>query len=224
MLIRAMQQHGHLVLPSPSRSPSRLLSSRSDNDSSRDHVYLRSLRPDHRLLTRLEVRRGSSRAQRRASFFVHHPSHRVCILLSLVFDINHGTISSTKFLCCLCQDISLLCPANSHLDPRGGVSRMRTTITAIGWACTTLLHHSPHRRHNRTTTSPWFLHVTFGHRTGECGRRLTHHLRVVADTSLYELRLVYLSTRLYIYVETCLSIYVPDLVISMFRLVYLSMY
>ena len=200
---RAMQERGHLVLPSHSRSPSRLLSSRSDTDTSRDHVYLRSLRPDHRLLTRLEVRRGtSSRAQRRASLFVHHPSHMVCILLSLVFDINHGTISSTKFLCCLCQGISLPCPANSRLDQRGGVSRMRTTITTHGWACTTLLHHSPRRRHSRTTTSPWFLHVTLGHRTGLDGRRLTHHLRVVADV-----------------VETCLSIYVPDLFISMLRLV-----
>ena len=172
MLIRR-QQCGHLVVPShrrsriallssrstlrSSRSPSTLLSSRSDTDTSRDHVYLRSLRPDHRRLTRLEVRRGSSssRAQRRAaSFFVHHPSQRVCILLSLVFNINHGTISSTNFLCCLCQGISLPCPANSRLDQRGGVSRMRTTITTHGWACTTLLHHSPHRRHSRSTTSP----------------------------------------------------------------------
>ena len=155
MLFRTMQERGHLVLPSHSRSPSRLLSSRSETDISRDHVYLRSLRPDHRLLTRLEVRRGtSSRAQCRASLFVHHPSHMVCILLSLVFDTNHGTISSTKFLCSLYQDLSLLCPANSRLDPRGRVSRKRTPITAIGWTCTTLLHHSPHRRHSRSTTSP----------------------------------------------------------------------
>ena len=123
-------------------------------------------------------------------------------------------------------DIVRLCPLNSRLDPHGRVSRKvgaslkLTHSWTIGWVCTTLHHHSPHRRHNRTTTSPWFLDVTFGHRTGMDGRRrLTHHLRVVADvvadTSLYSLRLVYLSVyQTYLYLCWDLSNYLCTRLIS----------
>ena len=105
-----------------------------------------------------------------------------------------------------------LCPLNSRLDPHGRVSRKvgaslkLTHSWTIGWVCTTLHHHSPHRRHNRTTTSPWFLDVTFGHRTGMGGRRLTHHLRVVADV-----------------VETCLSTHETYYYLCM-RHIYARMY